>query len=266
MVDSCKIGELYRLEPDQGNEGWDSGWNFLAGDEDQEYCDDSRNFSIYDLNTLCNHDPDIIPLLGMPYGTWLERGEDGQFYEDEDEDDSEAGEDTDSDGMALNTQKYPPIPYRKGEELFLFPEKSGMPFLFDVSADLTGDDEAMAAVSSALNEAEALAEKAKAFVKGVLADEASEYNGIVSYFMEFHRDDLPEDMVKVLFPVDAPSTLTLTEMADYLQLKRFGSFLDNETKEQRFIMDLTFNPEITNELLVIYLNADRQIVNISHES
>ena len=31
-------------------------------------------------------------------------------------------------------------------------------------------------------------------------------------------------------------------------------------------MDLTFNPEITNELLVIYLNADRQIVNISHES
>ena len=36
-----------------------------------------------DLNILCNHDPDMIPLLGMPYGTWLERGEDGRFYEDE---------------------------------------------------------------------------------------------------------------------------------------------------------------------------------------
>ena len=127
-------------------------------------------------------------------------------------------------------------------------------------------DAAMAAVSPALDEAEAMAEKAKAFVKGVLADKASEYYGIVSYFMEFHRDDLPEDMVKVLFPVENPSALTLTEMADYLQLKRFGSFLDGETKEQRFIMDLTFDPEITNELLVIYFNADKQIVNISHES
>lgn len=204
MVDGCKVGELYRLEPDRGDEGWDSGWNFLAGDEDEEYCDDSRHFSIYDLNTLCNHDPDIIPLLGMPYGTWLERGEDGQFYEAEDE----AGED----------------------------------------------------------EVEGLAEKAKEFVKDVLADETSEYYGIVSYFMEFHRDDLPENMVKALFPVENPSALTLTEMADYLQLKRFGSFLDEETEEQRFIMDLTFDPEITNELLVIYFNADRQIVNISHES
>ena len=103
-------------------------------------------------------------------------------------------------------------------------------------------------------------------MKDVLADETSEYYGIVSYFMEFHRDDLPENMVKALFPVENPSALTLTEMADYLQLKRFGSLLDEETEEQRFIMDLTFYPEITNELLVIYFNADRQIVNISHES
>ena len=72
--------------------------------------------------------------------------------------------------------------------------------------------------------------------------------------------------MKALFPVENSSALTLTEMADYLQLKRFGSFLDGETKEQRFIMDLTFDPEITNELLVIYFNADKQIVNISHES
>ena len=58
--------------------------------------------------------------------------------------------------------------------------------------------------------------------------------------LEFHRDDLPEDMVKALFPVDDLSALTLTEMVDYLQLNRFGSFLDNETKGQMFIMDLTF--------------------------
>ncbi len=111
-----------------------------------------------------------------------------------------------------------------------------------------------------------MAEKTKAFVKDVLADEANEYYGIVSYFMEFHRDDLPEDMTRELFPVDDPSALTLTEMADYLRLNRFGSFLDEETRGQMFIMDLTFDPEITNELLVIYFNLNKQIVNISHES
>lgn len=230
MVDGCKIGECYRLEPDRGDEGWDSGWNFLAGDEDEEYSDDSRNFGIYDLNILCNYDPDIIPLLGMPYGTWLGRGEDGQFYEVEEED------------------------------------GSGIPFWFDVSADLTGDDRAMAVVVSALDEADELAEKSKAFLKGVLADEDSEYYGIVSYFMEFHRDELEEDAVKELFSTEDSSALTLTEMVDHLRLNRFGSFQDEKTRRQMFIMDLTFDPEITNELLVIYFNLDKQIVNISHES
>lgn len=233
MVDGCKVGECYRLEPDRGDEGWDSGWTFLAGDEDEEYADDRQNFGIYDINTLCNYDPDVIPFLSMPAGTWLARAEDdGQFYiyKDEEEDDS------------------------------------GIPFWFDVSADLTGDEQAMAAVASALEEADKLAEKSKAFLKGVLANEDSEYYGIVSCFLEFHRDELEEDAVKELFSTEDPSALTLTEMVDHLQLNRFGSFLDEKTKQQMFIMDLTFDPEITDELLVIYFNLDRQIVNISHES
>lgn len=269
MVDGCKIGECYRLEPDRGDEGWDSGWTFLAGDEDEEYSDDGRNFSIYDLNTLCNYDPDVIPFLGMPYGTWLARAEDdGQFYvykdgfEDGDGDNAVNGD----NGMELKTRKYPRILYEKGEELFLDPDDFDIPFWFDVSADLTGDEQAMAAVASALDEADELAEKTKAFLKGVLADKDSEYYGIVSYFMEFHRDELEEDAVKELFSTENPSALTLAEMVDHLQINRFGSFQDEKTKRQMFIMDLTFDPEITDELLAIYFNLDRQIVNISHES
>ncbi len=85
VVDGCKVGECYRLQPDLGNEGWDSGWNFFAGDEDEEYLDDSRHCDFYDLNLLCNYDPDILPLLKKPYGTWLGRDEDGAFRELEDE-------------------------------------------------------------------------------------------------------------------------------------------------------------------------------------
>ena len=52
---------------------------------DEEYLDDSRHCDFYDLNLLCNYDPDILPLLKKPYGTWLERDEDGAFRELEDE-------------------------------------------------------------------------------------------------------------------------------------------------------------------------------------
>jgi len=65
-VDGEKVGYLYREEPDFEQ---DSGWRFFAGDESQEYTDDPVNFGIYEVNTICNYDPSIIPLLNAPYGT-----------------------------------------------------------------------------------------------------------------------------------------------------------------------------------------------------
>ena len=59
-VEGCKVGYCYREEPDGG---WDSGWRFTAGDESEAYMDDPNNAGIYKLNTICNDDPDIIPLL-----------------------------------------------------------------------------------------------------------------------------------------------------------------------------------------------------------
>ena len=52
-----------------------------------------------------------------------------------------------------------------GEEIFAFPEESGLPFLFDVEKELTADPTAMDAVGEMLDEAEKLAEKAKAAIK-----------------------------------------------------------------------------------------------------
>ena len=52
--------------------------------------------------------------------------------------------------------------YTPGEEIFTFPDDSGLPFIFDVEEELTGDPAAMDAVGKMLDEAEKLAEKAKA--------------------------------------------------------------------------------------------------------
>lgn len=63
-VDGAPIGYMYREQPDKGF--FDSGWRFFAGDESEEYSDNPDNFAIYDLNTICNYDPAIIPFLDAP--------------------------------------------------------------------------------------------------------------------------------------------------------------------------------------------------------
>ena len=79
LVDGARVGYCYRVTPDAGDETWDSGWRFVAGDESDAYMDDPDRSGIYALNTLCNYDPDIIPLLDSEPGTAWSRGEDGVF-------------------------------------------------------------------------------------------------------------------------------------------------------------------------------------------
>ena len=47
--------------------------------------------------------------------------------------------------MKLNCKRID-FTYIPGEEIFNFPEESGLPFLFDVEEELTGDPAAMDAV------------------------------------------------------------------------------------------------------------------------
>ncbi len=69
-VDGLKVGYMYREESDFES---DSGWRIFSGTETQDYVDNSSNTEIYDLNTIVNYDPSIIPYLDSPYGTELER-------------------------------------------------------------------------------------------------------------------------------------------------------------------------------------------------
>jgi hypothetical protein len=75
-VDGMKVGYMYREVP-----GFDvdSGWRFLAGDEPQEYCNDPSNLAIYDVNTIANYDPEIIPFLDAPIGSAFSREADGKL-------------------------------------------------------------------------------------------------------------------------------------------------------------------------------------------
>ena len=168
--------------------------------------------------------------------------------------------------MNLKSNNYPTIEYEKGEEIFLSPEEINSSFYFDVEEELTSNDEAMAIVASMIDEVDTLVEAAKDFLKNTLSNEGNEYYGTVAYFMEYHRDEMDADTVLELFPSSNVDTITFTEMVDFLKMIRFGSLIDNKTNQQAFIMDLSFNPELTDELMVIYFNLEKQVFYVTHES
>jgi len=168
--------------------------------------------------------------------------------------------------MNLKSNNYPTIEYEKGEEIFLSPEEINSSFYFDVEEELTSNDEAMEIVASMIDEVDTLVEAAKDFLKNTLSNEGNEYYGTVAYFMEFHRDEMDADTVLELFPSSNVDTITFTEMVDFLKMIRFGSLIDNKTNQQAFIMDLSFNPELTDELMVIYFNLEKQVYYVTHES
>ena len=82
-VEGRKVAYMYREEPDNDI---DSGWRFMAGFESREYMDDAANHAVYDVNTIANYDPDIIPFLDADIGSSFERkGGTGPFVAIEDE-------------------------------------------------------------------------------------------------------------------------------------------------------------------------------------
>ena len=168
--------------------------------------------------------------------------------------------------MNLKSNNYPDIEYEKGEEIFLAPEEFGGSFYFDVEEDLTLDEEAMNNVAEALDEVDTFVISAKDFLKKILAGEENEDYGTVSYFMEYHRDEMDKDTLSEMFPSSDIDTMTFIEMVDSLEAVRFGSIIDNKTEEQAFIMDLSFDPELTDELMVVHFDLEKQPYYIAHES
>jgi hypothetical protein len=73
-VEGFPVRFMYREEP---NNKIDSGWRFMSGFESDDYMDDPRNHAVYDVNTIANYDPSIIPLLYEPVGCTYEKA-DGQ--------------------------------------------------------------------------------------------------------------------------------------------------------------------------------------------
>ena len=80
-VEGYKVGYMVRENP--MSEYPDSGWCFMAGNEDDKYMSDPNHHNIFALNTICNYDPDIIPYLHAKTGSAFIRIDSRNFEKDD---------------------------------------------------------------------------------------------------------------------------------------------------------------------------------------
>ena len=76
-----KVGYMYRENPTSNMP--DSGWRFLAGNEDESFMNAPKNHHVFAINTICNYDSDIIPYLNSNIGSAFIRVEGNKFIEDD---------------------------------------------------------------------------------------------------------------------------------------------------------------------------------------
>ena len=78
LYDGRPVGYLYRETPDYDD---DSGWRFTAGDESDEYMENSDNTSYVSLGAVLREDDSFVDLLDREAGVAFAKDEEGNFVE-----------------------------------------------------------------------------------------------------------------------------------------------------------------------------------------
>ncbi|WP_341282804.1 DUF2004 domain-containing protein [Paenibacillus sp. FSL H8-0537] len=177
----------------------------------------------------------------------------------------------------LPSTKFPSLEYTPGESIWidnLIPDNK-IPVYFNVSDKITQDESAIVRVSHALDHMDELVNKARAHLRDIIQNTKDPSYKLLHDFFAFHLLEMDDESVKLMFGMEQLETLSELEMLDLLMLKSLGSSLgegwlgsnfEKEQKKQIFIIDFTFDPEYTDQLIVVYLDANNNILTISHES
>ena len=177
----------------------------------------------------------------------------------------------------IPSTKFPGLAYTSGNDIWidnLLPDNK-IPFYFHVSEKITQNDAAVARVAHALDHMDELVNKARAHLRDIIQRKKDPGYALLHDFFAFHLSEMDEESLKEMLGTERPETLSELEMVDLLMLKSLGSGLgegwlgssfEKEQKEQIFILDFTFNPGYTDQLIVVYLDANENMLTISHES
>lgn len=78
LEDGESVGYLYREAPDEDK---DSGWRIMAGDESDDYMEDSKNLAYVSLGAVLSRDDAFRDLLDAPVGSAFARNADTGAFE-----------------------------------------------------------------------------------------------------------------------------------------------------------------------------------------
>lgn len=76
LEEGWKVGYMHRDESVNEN---DSGWSFMAGNEDDEYCNNYKNIALVSVQEVYQLDPDIWNYIDNPVGAELIRISSNEF-------------------------------------------------------------------------------------------------------------------------------------------------------------------------------------------
>ena len=166
----------------------------------------------------------------------------------------------------LNSKKHPNISYTAGEDIWLDGDETGLTFKLTVDSDVTNNIDAMNIIADFLDDIDTLKSKAVEYLKSVLANKEHDDYQLVHSFLECHEDEMGTETYIEMLGVDEENKPSLEEAIDYLNIRRLGSNIDKKSGKQELVMDLCFNPEFTDQLMVIYFDTNKEIILVSHES
>lgn len=166
----------------------------------------------------------------------------------------------------IRSKCYPDIVYEPSNDIWFDANEVGLPFCFSVREELTKSEEKMNLIGEFLDDIEHMKIQAYETLTQILADKHDKYHETVTYFLEFHRNEFDEEQLSELLGVSETKHLTLEDMIMCLKLNGLSCNYDAGWKEQHFVMDFSFHPALTDELLVVHFNSKKEIIIISHES
>lgn len=80
LKEGWKVGYMYREE---ANREQDSGWVFMAGNEEDKYLNDANNIQLMEVGQMTQIDPDVFPFVVSTPGSSFIRVSDTKFEPDD---------------------------------------------------------------------------------------------------------------------------------------------------------------------------------------
>lgn len=122
------------------------------------------------------------------------------------------------------------------------------PPLLDKAARLLGD---LAALDGA--------------ARAAIRDDHAGGEGARSYeFLDYHVEELAPDQLDECFGTHAAESIGIEQLLAAVRLERLGFYLDNE--EEFVIMDYKLAQDVSDQILVVYVNAVGEIQSVQMES